>query len=76
MFDEPSRTFVRQRYGSNRKLVRYDGALKSRGVGELLVEGSVIEDWHLSDLGVGQSIVGLPSGPPVLFSFEPPRRTT
>lgn len=73
MFDEPSRTFVRQRFGTNRKLVHYDVALKTRGLGELLVEGSVIEDWDLSGLGVGQSVVGLPSGPPVLFTFEPPR---
>lgn len=73
MFDELSRTFVRQRFGTNRKLIHYDVALKARGLGELLVEGSVIEDWDLSGLKVGQSIVGLPSGPPVLFTFEPPR---
>jgi len=73
MFDEPSRTFVRQRFGTNRKLVHYDGALKARGVGELLVEGSVIEDWNLSSLGVGEAVVGLPTGPPVLFTFLPPR---
>ena len=76
MFDEPSRTFVRQRFGTNRKLVRYDGALKSRGVGEIVVDGSVIEDWDMSGLRVGECVVGLPSGPPVLFTFEPPRRTT
>jgi type IV secretory pathway TraG/TraD family ATPase VirD4 len=76
MFDEPSRTFVRQRFGTNRKLVRYDGALKTRGLGELVVEGSVIEDWDLSGLGVGECVVGLPTGPPVLFTFEPPRRTS
>ena len=76
MFDEPSRTFVRQRFGTNRKLVRYNGALKSRGVGEIVVDGSVIEDWDMSGLRVGECVVGLPSGSPVLFTFEPPRRTT
>lgn len=76
MYDEPSRTFVRQRFGTNRKIVRYDGALKTRGVGELVVDGSVIEDWDLSGLGVGDCVVGLPSGPPVLFTFEAPRSST
>lgn len=76
MFDEPSRTFVRQRFGTNRKLVRYDGALKTRGLGEIVVDGSVIEDWNLSGLGVGECVVGLPTGPPVLFTFEPPRRNS
>ncbi|MDX6301167.1 MAG: hypothetical protein QOF53_2381 [Nocardioidaceae bacterium] len=71
MFDEPSRTFVRQRFGANRKIVHYDGALKSRGVGEQVLEGSVIEDWDLSGLNVGEAVVGLPTGPPLLFSFAP-----
>lgn len=73
MFDEPSRTFVRQRFGTNRKVVHYDVALKTRGLGEMLVEGSVIEDWDLSALAVGQCVVGLPTGPPHLFKFAPPR---
>ena len=75
MFDEASRTFVRHRFGTNRKLVRYDGALKTRGVGELLVEGSVIEDWDLSGLGVGQSVVGLPSRATRTLHFRTTRRT-
>lgn len=74
MFDEASRKFARQRFGTNRKLVHYDTTLKARGVGEHLVEGSVIEDWDLSALGVGQCIVGLPGGPPHLFTVAPPRR--
>jgi len=76
MYDEPSRTFVRQRFGTNRKIVRYDGALKTRGLGELVVDGSVIEDWDLSGLGVGDCVASLPSGPPVLFTFEAPRTST
>ncbi len=75
LFDEPSRTFIRQRFGTNRKLIHYDVAVKTRGLGELLVEGSVIEDWELSALGVGECVVGLPTGPPHLFTFAPPRGT-
>ena len=73
MFDGPSRSFVRERFGMNRKLVHYDVALKTRGLGEMLVDGSVIEDWDLSALGIGECVVGLPSGPPHLFTFEPPK---
>lgn len=72
LFDQPSRDFVSQRFGRNQKLVRYDAALRNRGIGEQLVQGNVIEDWDLSTLRVGQSIVGLPEGPPFHFMFAPP----
>ena len=72
LFDHDSREYVRGRFGTNRRLVRYDAALRSRGVGEQLVDGSVVEDWDLTGLGVGQCIVGLPDNPPVRFQFAPP----
>lgn len=72
LFDRDSREYIRGRFGSNRRLVRYDAALRTRGVGEQLVDGSVVEDWDLTALQVGQSIAGLPDHPPVLFQFAPP----
>lgn len=72
LFDQTSRDYVRNRFGHNRKVVRYDAAVKTRGLGEQLVDGYVIEDWDLSDLRVGQCIVGLPEGPPYYFTFAPP----
>jgi type IV secretory pathway TraG/TraD family ATPase VirD4 len=72
LFDQPSRDFVRGRFGLNRTLLRYDAAVKTRGIGEQLIDGSVIEDWDLSGLEVGQAVVGLTSGPPWLFQFAPP----
>ncbi|MFT3970027.1 MAG: type IV secretion system DNA-binding domain-containing protein [Micropruina sp.] len=72
LFDQSSRDYVAQRFGRNRKLVRYDAALKTRGIGEQLTDGNVIEDWDLTGLGVGQSIVGLPVGPPIRFTFANP----
>lgn len=74
LFDAPSRDYVVRRFGRNRRVVRYDAAVKNRGIGEQVVEGNVIEDWDLSRLGVGQCVVGLPDGPPQLFAFAPPRR--
>ncbi len=72
LYDKPSRDFVRDRYGMNRKLVRYESALKTRGVIEERVDGSVIEDWDITGLQVGQCIVALPDGPPHLFQFAAP----
>ena len=72
LFDQPSRDFVRGRFGLNRTLLRYDTALKTRGIGEHVIDGSVIEDWELSGLEVGHAIVGLTAGPPVRFTFAPP----
>lgn len=63
LYDQPSRDFVRQRFGANRQLVRYDAALKTRGVAEQLLDGSVVADWDLTGLRVGQAVVGLPAGP-------------
>lgn len=72
LFDQASRDLIAQRFGRNRKLVRYEAALKTRGIGEQLVDGNVIEDWDLTGLRVGQAIVGLPEGPPYWFAFAPP----
>jgi type IV secretory pathway TraG/TraD family ATPase VirD4 len=71
LFDQASRDFVAQRFGRNRKLVRFDAALKTRGIGEQLIDGNVIEDWDLTMLRVGESIVGLPEGAPLRFTFAP-----
>ena len=74
LFDQPSRDYVSQRFGRNRKVVRYDAVVKTRGIGEQLVDGNVIEDWDLSGLGVGECIVGLPQGAPLRFVVAPPAR--
>jgi type IV secretory pathway TraG/TraD family ATPase VirD4 len=72
LYDRASRDFIRDRFGSNRKLVRFDAAVKSRGIAEERIDGSVIEDWDLSRLGVGQVVVALPDGPPHRFQFARP----
>ena len=45
-------------------------SVRSRGVQQEVIEGQVIEDWHLSSLPVGATITALPDGPPVFFSFR------
>ena len=47
-----------------------DGGRDPAGVRQDVVVGSVVEDWDLSSLGVGQCIVSLPEGPPFFFTFN------
>jgi len=72
LYDQLSRDFVRGRFGKNRRVIRYDAALKSRGVGETTVEGSVVEDWDISSLAVGECIAALPNAVPIKFNFAAP----
>lgn len=74
-YDRPSRTFVADRFGVNRQIVRFDSVVKSRGVAEELIEGRVIEDWDISRLGIGEAIAALPDGPPHRFRFAAPGGT-
>jgi hypothetical protein len=60
LFDEGSRTLVRQRYGANRKKILTTGVVRHEAVRETVVSGNVIEDWEMSRLPKGQCIASLP----------------
>ncbi len=66
LFDEASRTLVRQRYGANRKKISTTSAVRHEAVRDTVVAGNVIEDWEMSRLPKGHCIASLP--PP----FEAP----
>jgi len=70
LYDTESREFVRGRHGTNRKRVLIPSVVGSRGLIEELVYGSVIEDWDLSSLRVGEAIVSPPAGTPFRFQFQ------
>lgn len=74
LYDTESREFVRGRHGTNRKRVLIPSVVGSRGLIEELVYGSVIEDWDLSSLQVGEAIVSPPAGTPFRFQFQDYRR--
>ena len=76
LYDKDSRDFVRARFGSNRSIIRYDAALKARGVVEELVDGSVVEDWDITGLQVGEAVAALPDSPPYRFRFAPPKESS
>jgi type IV secretory pathway TraG/TraD family ATPase VirD4 len=70
LMDDASRTLVRQRFGANRKQIATFSPVRSHGVQHDVVLGSVVEDWALSGLNVGECIVSLPEGPPFSFIFD------
>ena len=70
LMDDASRDVVRQRFGSNRKQLTTDLAVRSHGVRQEVVLGNVIEDWTLSSLRVGECVLSLPEGAPFFFTFN------
>lgn len=74
LFDQASRDFVAQRYGSNRKQLHLESTMRHQGIKDEHVEGKVIEDWSLAGLTVGKCIVSMPEGPPFVFDFKPFRQ--
>jgi hypothetical protein len=55
LFDQASRSYVSGRYGSLRKLISYKPS-ESEGIKNYPVDGKMIEDWHISRLGLGEAI--------------------
>lgn len=70
LFDGFSRDFVRDRFGRNQKIIRFDSKSKAGGIHEMLDEGYVVEDWDLSALPVGMCIASPPGEPPFKFAFQ------
>lgn len=70
LFDGLSRDFVRDRFGKNRKIIRFNSLVKENGMSETIDEGYVVEDWDLSSLTVGKCIAATPGRPPFRFYFE------
>ena len=67
--DTVSRDLVRERYGSNRKQISTYAPVRHEGVRQTVVDGNVIEDWHLSGLQRGQCIALVPLEAPFLLQF-------
>lgn len=70
LMDQTSRELVAQRFGANRKQITSELAVRAKGLQQDVVLGNVIEDWALSALGVGETIVSLPTGPPFYFQVS------
>lgn len=68
--DSPSRQHVKDIFGKNRKKDSYSSLIATKGLIEETREGQVVEDWDITDLDVGQAIIGLPGREPFLFRFD------
>lgn len=70
LMDAESRTLIRSRFGINKKRIAVHSPVAVQTVQTSVVDGNVIEDWDLSDLGVGECLVCLPTGRPFRFRFK------
>jgi type IV secretory pathway TraG/TraD family ATPase VirD4 len=68
--DASSKRYIKDLHGENRKKETYMSAVQTRGVTENVRDASVVEDWDISNLELGEAIVGLPGKPPFRFKFK------
>ncbi len=68
--DEKSKQFIKDLHGKNRKKEIYMASIQGRGLVENVRDASVVEDWDIVRLGVGEAIIGFPSKPPFIFKFK------
>ena len=66
--DEDTRNFTSGLYGKNYILEHYNALENAYAEDKRL--GSVVEDWEICSLQVGEAIVGLPNAAPFKFKFD------
>ena len=68
--DPKSRDFIKEQFGKNRKIEVYSTNVQSKGMVEERRDGYVVEDWDITNLKVGQAIIGFPEYEPFVFQFD------
>lgn len=68
--DAGSREYIKGLFGRNIKLQTYLSAVQNRGVSEQIREGFVVENEDITNLPVGQAIIGAPGCQPFRFQFK------
>lgn len=68
--EESSRKFIKDLYGRNRKKDTFISAIQNRGIVEQVRDSNVVEDWNISNLKVGEAIIGLANSNPFLYKFK------
>lgn len=68
--DPSSKQFVQELFGKNRKKEVYMASVQGRGIVENVRDAFVVEDWDISNLKLGQAIIGFPGQAPFLFQFK------
>ena len=67
--DASSRQHIKELHGQNRKMEIFTSK-KGGGIVESMREAYVVEDWDISNLGIGKAIIGLPGAEPFKFKFK------
>lgn len=68
--DPRSREYIKEQFGKNRKIEVYSTNVQSKGMIEERRDGYVVEDWDLTNLKIGQAIIGFPEYEPFVFQFD------
>ena len=68
--DATSKKYIKDLHGENRKKEIYMSTVSTRGIVENIRDAYVVEDWDVSNLQLGEAIIGLPGRPPFRFKFN------
>lgn len=68
--DYKSKEYIKELHGVNRKKEIYMASVQGRGIVENVRDASVVEDWDITRLGLGQAIIGFPGQAPFVFQFK------
>ena len=68
--DASSKEYIKNLHGENRKKETYMSSVQTRGLTESIRDAYVVEDWDISNLGLGEAIIGLPGNAPFKFRFK------
>lgn len=68
--DAKSREYIKDLFGKNIKLERYTPTVTTKGLIEEKRESYVVEDWDISNLRIGEAIIGFAGEEPFRFRFN------
>ncbi len=68
--DATTRSYIQQLFGRNRKKEVFMATVQSRGIVEQVREANVVEDWDITNLKIGEAIIGLHDCQPFRFKLS------
>ncbi|MCR5132268.1 MAG: type IV secretion system DNA-binding domain-containing protein [Prevotella sp.] len=68
--DAKSREYIQEAFGKNQKIEAYVPIVQSRGMVEQQREANVVEDWDVTNLHIGEAIIGFPGMEPFTLQFD------
>lgn len=70
LIDYESKEYIKGIFGQNRKQDAYLPLVQTKGLIEEQRNAYVVEDWDISNLELGQAIIGIPNYEPFIFRFD------